>query len=264
MQFASVNNNTLHYEFRNAGAGKTVLVFANSLGTDFRIWDQVADALDQDYSILRYDKCGHGLSGLGKPPYKMDDHVADVEALIDHLGLGKVIICGLSVGGMIAQGLTLKRPELIEAVILCDTGHKIGTAQMWQERIDALNQGGLEPIVDAVMERWFTDAFRRDDNPIFVGCKAMLARQGLDGYVGTCAAIRDTDFTNQLSEIDKPVLCLVGAQDLATPPELVRELSGLISGAEYAEIPNAGHIPCVEQPDALIKVIQNFLRKNAV
>ena len=263
MQFVSVNNITLHYEFRNAGVGKKTLVFSNSLGTDFRIWDQVADALALDYSILRYDKRGHGLSSAGLPPYKMADHVADVEALIDHLGLDKVTLCGLSVGGMIAQGLTLKRSDLIEAVILCDTGHKIGTAQMWQERMDALNQDGLLPMVDAVMERWFTNEFRRDDNPVFVGCKTMLARQDLDGYVGTCAAIRDTDFTDELSKIQKPVLCLVGDQDLATPPELVRELSGLIWGAEYVEIPNAGHIPCVEQPEAVIRVIQNFLQKNA-
>ncbi len=258
MQFAQINNVTLHYKFCSAGDDKPVLVFSNSLGTDFRIWDDVATALQDDYSILCYDKRGHGLSSAGNPPYQMDDHIADIEGLIEHLAIKKIIICGLSVGGMIAQGLTLKRPELVRAVILCDTGHKIGTAEMWQERIDALEAGGLAPMVEAVMERWFTDEFRREDNPEYIGCKSMLARQLLDGYVGTCAAIRDTDFTAEVPKIKKPVLCIVGDQDLATSPTLVRELSELIPDAKYLEIKNAGHIPCVEQPAALVRALREF------
>ncbi len=264
MQFVSVNNITLHYHYREAAADEPVIVFANSLGTDFRIWDAVVEALSADYSTLVYDKRGHGLSSAGNPPYAMSDHVADIEALITHLGIKSVVICGLSVGGMIAQGLSLKRPDLVQAAILCDTGHKIGTADMWQERITALESTGILPMVETVMERWFTDGFRKDDNPVYVGCKAMLGRQLVAGYIGTCAAIRDADYTAEITGLKMPVLCVVGDQDMSTPPALVQELKSLIPGANYVEITGAGHIPCVEQPEQLIAALQTFLQANSI
>lgn len=264
MQFVSVNNITLHYQYRDVATDKPVIVFANSLGTDFRIWDAVVDALSAGYSALVYDKRGHGLSSPGQPPYAMADHVADIEALITHLEIPSVVICGLSVGGMIAQGLSLKRPDLVRAAILCDTGHKIGTADMWQERIAALESTGLLPMVDAVMERWFTDGFRKDDNPVYAGCKAMLGRQLVAGYMGTCAALRDADYTAEITGLKMPVLCVVGDQDMSTPPALVKELQRLIPGAEYAEIIGAGHIPCVEQPEQLISALRAFLKANSI
>ncbi|WP_199899682.1 3-oxoadipate enol-lactonase [Sneathiella glossodoripedis] len=241
MQFATVNTVNIHFQYLEAAKDKPVLVFVNSLGTDFRIWDAITSELSEAFSILRYDKRGHGLSDLGKTPYKMDDHIDDLEALIEHLNIQNVIVCGLSVGGMIAQGIALKRPDIVRALVLCDTGHKIGTSQMWQERIDALETGGLSSMVDAVMERWFTAEFRHQDNPEFLGCRAMLERQSLAGYVSTCAAIRDADFTDQVPSIAMPTLCLVGDQDLATTPDLVRELCSLIPGAEFSEISNAAY-----------------------
>lgn len=264
MQFHTNENATIHYEFRESGNDNPVIIFSNSLGTDFRIWEDVANQLSNTYSVLRYDKRGHGLSSEGQAPYSIEDHVSDLEALIEHLGIHSAVICGLSVGGMIAQGISLKRPDLIRAAILCDTAHKIGTDDMWQERIDALEAGGLEPMVDAIMERWFTEPFRRADNPVFVGCQEMLRRQNLGGYIGTCHALRDADFTDQLSALDMPVLCVAGDQDLSTSPELVQQLQSLIKGAEYVEIKDAGHIPCIEQPEQLVQAIRTFLDESAV
>ncbi|MBL4667352.1 MAG: 3-oxoadipate enol-lactonase [Sneathiella sp.] len=264
MDFVSVNNTALHYEIIGQGSDKPVLVFSNSLGTDYRIWDAVVGELSEDFTIVRYDKRGHGLSDIANPPYNMQDHMDDLAGLLDHFGFSKVILCGLSVGGMIAQGLYTTRPDLIGALVLCDTGHKIGTAEMWQERIDALNEDGLSSMVDAVMERWFTKPFRNKDNPAFNGCVAMLSRQDEQGYIGTCAAIRDTDWTEAAKTIDVPTLCVVGDQDLATPPELVKELSSLIPGAIYREIAGAGHIPCIEQPQILVDEMKAFFVTNNI
>jgi len=264
MDFVSVNQTTLHYKLTGQSQDMPVLVFSNSLGTDFRIWDAVVSALSDQFTILCYDKRGHGLSDLANPPYRMADHVGDLVALLDHFGFSKVVLCGLSVGGMIAQGVTISRPDLVGALVLCDTGHKIGTAEMWQERIDALEEDGLVSMVDTVMERWFTEPFRQPDNPLFSGCVAMLARQNEQGYIGTCAAIRDTDWTKKIQSVDVPTLCVVGAQDLATTPELVKELSTLIPNAEYREIAGSGHIPCVEQPQILIAELKDFFVKNKI
>lgn len=259
MQFVRLNDIVLHYQVFGADSGKPVLVFANSLGTDFRIWRDVVVALAGEFTIVTYDKRGHGLSDAPPAPYTLDEHVSDVAGLLDHLRLRDVHFCGLSVGGLIAQGLYKARPDLIRALILCDTGHKIGTAEMWDERLGDVHAKGLEAMADGVMERWFTKEFRVRESAALRGYRAMLARQSVDGYAGTIHAIRNADLTDDCAKIGVPTLCVVGDQDLATPPELVRDMANRIPGARFVEIEGAGHIPCVEQPEALVALVRNFV-----
>jgi 3-oxoadipate enol-lactonase len=259
LQFAFLNGVTLHYQVIGAPAGKPLIVFSNSLGTDFRTWRDVIVKLAGDFGILTYDKRGHGLSDTGDAPYVMDDHVSDLEALLDHLDIKNAIVCGLSVGGLIAQGLYSRRRDLVRALVLCDTAHKIGTEDLWNARIAAVEEGGIGPIADAILERWFTPQFRSGDNPEFAGYRNMLTRTPAVGYAGTCAAIRDTDYTREAKLIGVPTICVVGDQDGATPPELVLETAKLIPGAKYEVITDAGHLPCIEQPDALVAVIRAFV-----
>lgn len=259
MQFAEINGVTLHFQLIGAPEGKPVIVFSNSLGTDFRIWRDVIVRLAGEFAIVTYDKRGHGLSDVGQSPYSIDDHVADLAGLLDLLGVQDAIICGLSVGGLIAQGLYASRPDLVRALILCDTGHKIGTDELWNSRIDAIREGGIEAISDQILERWFTPDYRTKERLAFAGYRNMLCRTPVDGYVGTAAAIRDADFTEQTGAIKVPTLCVVGDQDGATPPELVGEMAKLIPGARYQVIPNAGHLPCIEQPVVLTDAIKAFV-----
>ena len=259
MAFLRVNGVVLHHEFRGA-AGKPVLVFANSLGTDFRIWHDVAARLDGRYRVLVYDKRGHGLSEATPAPYAMSDHVKDLAALLDHHRIEKAAVVGLSVGGLIAQGLAALRPDLVAAMVLCDTAHKIGTEESWNTRIDTVIEKGIASIADGIMKLWFTPAYRSPDNADFVGYLAMLTRCPVEGYVGTCAAIRDADLTESTRVLKIPVLCLVGDQDGSTPPDLVRSTAELIHGSEFRIVAGAGHIPCVEQPEAVASLIDTFLR----
>ncbi|PLK73253.1 3-oxoadipate enol-lactonase [Rhizobium sp. TH135] len=259
MQFVQVNDAALHYQVIGGPAQRPVIVFINSLGTDFRIWRDVLVRLAGDYPLLTYDKRGHGLSDVGEAPYSIDDHVDDLIGILEHLNVRQAVICGLSVGGLIAQGLYARRPDLVRALILCDTAHKIGTSEMWAARIKAIEENGLSGIVDGVMERWFTAPFRDASNPAFPGYRNMMLRQPVEGYIGTCAAIRDADFTVAATKIAVPTLCVVGDQDGATPPDLVLSLARLIPSARYEVISGAGHIPCVEQPEALTAVIEAFL-----
>ncbi|MGV3650348.1 MAG: 3-oxoadipate enol-lactonase [Devosia sp.] len=257
MQFARINGVVLHHQLFGAGSGRPVLVFANSLGTDFRIWRDVIVRLAGEYTILTYDKRGHGLSDLGNPPYTMDQHVDDLSGLIDHLGLGPAIIVGLSVGGMIAQGLVERRPDLVRGLVLCDTAHKIGDAALWNGRIDAvMGEGGIAGIADAILARWFTARYRAEETEAMAGWRNMLIRQPVEGYAGTCAALRDADYTDFVKTIAVPALCVVGDEDGSTPPDLVLALARLIPGARYEVIPGAGHIPPVEQPALLADMIR--------
>lgn len=259
---AEIGGIDIHYRLIGDPARKPAIVFSNSLGTDFRIWRAVADALDGEATLLLYDKRGHGLSALGEAPYSMDDHVADLAGLMDHLGISQALVCGLSVGGLIAQGLYHARPDLVAGLVLSDTATKVGDDAMWNGRIAAIEEGGLEAILDGVMERWFTQGFRTGD-ATYAAYVNMFLRSPASGYTGTCAAIRDTDYTAQAAGIAVPTACVVGAEDGASPPALVAATAERIPGATFHEIPGAGHIPCVEQPDAVVAILREMLGRVA-
>ena len=257
MQAMRVNGVTLHWRSDGPEDGPA-LVFSNSLGTDLRIWDPLLPHLPEGWRLIRYDKRGHGLSDLPDGEWGMGDHVADLMGLLDGLGVTDVVVCGLSVGGLVAQGLAAERPDLVRVVILCDTAAKIGDPALWDDRIRTARENGIGAMADAVMERWFTPAFRRDraDFPLY---RNMLTRTTPGGYAGTCAAIRDTDLRESTGRLTLPCLAVCGDQDGATPPDLVRETASLIPGSRFELIRGAGHIPCVEQPEALGALITDFL-----
>ena len=169
MQFSKINGINLHYQLIGAPEGKPVIVFSNSLGTDFRIWRDVIVRLVGEAAIISYDKRGHGLSDCPKSPYAMDDHVDDLAGLLEMLKVKDAVICGLSVGGLIAQGLVQSRPDLVSKLILCDTGHKIGNDEVWNARIEAVKVGGMAAITEGTLERWFTPAFRDPKNAELAG-----------------------------------------------------------------------------------------------
>ena len=261
MDFRALNGVVLHLQDLGP-ADRPALVFANSLGTDFRIWNDVVAGLADAFRIVLYDKRGHGLSELGDSPYAIADHVGDLAALLDDLAIEGAVICGLSVGGLIAQGLYASRPELVSGLVLCDTAHKIGTAELWNGRIAAIEEGGIASIAEPILERWFSQALRENDPVALAGWRAMLTRTPAAGYLGTAVAIRDADFTEQAKQIAVPTLCVVGAEDGATPPELMRQTADLIPGAGYEVIAGAGHLPCIEQPQVLTELILKFAREN--
>ncbi|UCH74851.1 MAG: 3-oxoadipate enol-lactonase [Rhodospirillales bacterium] len=264
MQFTRINDIVLHYSDTGTRPGAPTLVLSNSLGTDFRAWDRLTDELAARFRILRYDKRGHGLSQATPAPYSIDDHVADLIGLLDHLALDHVVLCGLSVGGLIAQGLAARQPERLQAMILADTAAKIGSAELWGARIAAIEAGGIEAIADAIMERWLSAAFREGRPAESAGWRNMLVRTPTAGYLGTCAAIRDADFSVEAVRIAVPTLCLVGSEDGATPPDLVRETAALIPGAQFAVIDGAGHLPCIEQPAVMASLITSFLEEHGL
>ena len=259
MQFARINDVTLHHQLIGAPEGRPVLVFINSLGTDFRIWRDVIVQFAGDAAIVAYDKRGHGLSDTGTTPYAMEDHVADLAGLLDHLNVRNAVICGVSVGAMIAQGLALSRPDLVRALVLCGAVSKAGDAATWNGRIDTVNEQGIAGLADATMERWFTAAFRSPDNAAYSGYLNMLLRSPVEGYTATCAALRDADYTDRVGTISVPTLCMVGEHDGSTPPSAVKRLADLIPGARFELIADAGHLPMIEQPQAVVALIRSVL-----
>jgi len=239
------------------------LVFSNSLGTDFRIWDRVVSLLPAGLRIIRYDKRGHGLSTCTDAPYSIDDHTRDLADLLDGLGVRQATVVGLSVGGMIGQSLAGTRGDLVRGLVLADTAHKIGPPEVWQTRVDALEKGGIASLADAILERWFSADFRRHRLEELEIWRSMLCRTPLSGYLGTCHAIRDADLTEIAEALTLPVVCVVGSEDGATTPSMVKSTAELI-GADFVEIDGAGHLPCIEAPDVMAGVITGFLQETGV
>ena len=257
MKIATLDGINLHYRIDGNPNGKPV-VFANSLGTDLRLWDGVLPLLPQENCYIRYDKRGHGLSQCPPAPYSMGALVRDVEQLMDHLGVTDALFVGLSIGGMIAQGLAVKRLDLVRAMVLSNTAAKIGQPEMWQSRIDAVRKGGIASLSDAVMERWFGRDFHATaDMQLW---KAMLERQPAEGYIGCSAAISGTDFYTPTSGLRLPTLGIAGSEDGSTPPDLVRETVDLIPGSKFELIRKAGHLPCVENPTEYARILGTFMK----
>lgn len=255
-QVTVLNEVALHYRFRS-GKG-TPIVFLNSLGTDFRIWDQVIDGLDIDMPVLCIDKRGHGLSSDGM--ISMTALVDDVATLMDQLGMQPALICGVSVGGMIAQGLAVERPDLVAGMVLCCTGAKIGDADSWTARIETVELEGIAILADAILERWFSSGFIATRPAELAIYRNMLVRTSPIGYAGVCRTIRDTDFSAQVPQISAPTYCIAGRDDLATPPALVKDLASLIPNASYKVIPDCGHLPCIEAPVLISGAIKQMYR----
>ena len=260
MAFGRFNQQILHFRDDHPEAPRAI-VFSNSLGTDFRIWDHVVARLDRDLRVLRYDLRGHGLSDVPPAPYSIQDHVTDLTALMEARGVRDALVVGLSVGGLIAQGLAAQRPDLARALILCDTAHRIGSVESWSARIDAVRKGGIASIADSILERWFSKSFRERAPVELAGYCNMLTRTPAEGYIGTCAALRDADLTETTRKLKQPTLCLVGAEDGATPPDLVRSLSALIPDASFEIVAEAGHLPCIERPDIVAARIRAFAKE---
>ena len=233
------------------------VVFANSLGTSLHMWDPIMGLLPKGVRYIRWDKRGHGQSSVPDAPYTMGQLISDAEAVCDQLEVRDCVFVGLSVGGMIAQGLAVKRMDIVRAIVLSNTAAKIGNPKLWADRIAAVRQTGLPAMSDGVMQRWFGKDFYGTD--AMKPWQQMLENTSPVGYTGVCAAISGTDFLTSTSGLRLPTLGIAGADDGATPPDLVRETTDLIPGSQFVLIRKAGHLPCVEKPVEYAQILTDFL-----
>lgn len=264
-RFAAVDSRTIHHrldgQFTNALLTGIPLVFINSLGSDLRIWDGVISYFAEDFPIVRYDKRGHGLSDCPPGPYTLRDHTQDLAGLLAVLEVPSAILIGVSVGGMIALDFAHQYPERVHALVLCDTGARIGTADAWTERSTLVRQEGLAAIAPLILGRWFSQSFSTVAPATYCGYSNMLTRTPAEGYAATCEALRDADLREVVKSIHVPALVLCGEEDMATPPALGRELAVALPNARFQLIYQAGHLPSIEQPRAVAAAMKQFFKE---
>lgn len=235
----------------DTGTGPT-LVFCHGLGLNQGIWDAVTSAFP-DHRTITYDLRGHGASSVPDGPYSMGMMIADAEAVCDYFELKDACFVGLSVGGMIAQGLAVKRLDLLRAMVLCSSSAKNGQPGPWIDRAARARAEGIAPMFPDIFARW------NEDTATTAHAQSLLDAINPEGYAAMCEAIAGTDFYTPTSGLRLPTLGLCGVNDRGTPPDVVRETTDLVPGSTFQLIRGAGHLPPLSQPDQVAQHLSTFL-----
>src|SRR5271169_3111992 len=247
MPFANLEDVKIHYEWTGA-EHLPVLVFSNCLGTNLRMWDPQIESFSKHYRILRYDTRGLGQSGVTPGPYTIEQLSWDVVHVLDTLKLDRVYFCGLSMGGMTGMFLGANAANRFHKLVLCNTAAKIGTAETWNARIQAVQSGGMKAVASSVIERWLTPSFRASHAAEAQSLREMLESANAQGYVANCAAVRDLEQRDSLGKIRAPCLVVTGTHDPATTPVDAHFLTKSIPSAAYVEL-SASHLSNFEARD---------------
>lgn len=237
------------------------LILAHSLATHRGLWQPQIAALRDHFRILSFDMRGHGASTAPEGAYSFEQLAADVVGLMDALKIEAASYVGLSIGGMVGQFLGLLAPQRFERLVLAGVSSHIPAAgaALWDERIATVRDQGMEVMVDATLERWFTPSFRAAQPELMARVGEMIRATPVAGYIGCGRALQTLDITARLAAITTPTLVLAGAEDTGTPVAASRTVAESIPGARFETIPAASHLACLEQPEAFNRLLLEFL-----
>lgn len=236
------------------------VLLSNSLGTDLHMWDALADHLGDRVRLIRYDKRGHGRSGApSKPETNIERLSRDALAVMDGLGVEKARFCGLSIGGMTGLWLGAHVPERFSCLAICNSSAYTGVPEVWEQRLAMVREGGMDAIVDSVLERWFTPEFRAGSASVVGTVRAMLLGTTPEGYMACSAAVRDVDLRADLPSVALPTLVVVGAKDAALTPAMGEAIVADIPGARLHTIADAAHVSNIERAEEFNAVVGQFL-----
>ena len=232
------------------GEGPPV-VLSHALGLDVHMWDELAARLAATMTVLRYEHRGHGESAVPPGPYAMDDLVDDAARVIREWGRGPVAWIGLSMGGMVGQGLAVRYPELLRAAVLANTTARYpeAAAATWAARIAAVEHGGMAAVADAVVERYLHADYRAAHPDQAAALRAKLLRCDPVGYRACCRAVAGVDWLDRLDRVRTPTLVIAGARDAGATAEMARAIAERIPGAELVIFDAASHLSVVEVPE---------------
>ena len=238
--------------------GGPTLMLSNSLGCTLQMWEPQMKALTQIFRVIRYDRRGHGKSGVPPDPYSMERFGRDVLAILDDLNIAKTHWCGVSMGGMVGQWLGANAPDRVGKLVLANTTCHFPDPTRWHERIKAVKEGGVASVADAVMPGWLTADFREREPQITEKVKAMMLTTPVEGYVACCEVLSTLDLREELPKIKSPTLVIAGRHDVSTPISAAEYIRSHIPGASMT-ILDAAHISNIEQPHAFTDAVVGFL-----
>lgn len=238
------------------------VVLSHALGMDVHMWDGLAAALAPHCEVLRYDHRGHGRSAAPPGPYTMDELVEDAARVVREWGRGPVVWVGLSMGGMVGQGLAVRHPELVHGLVVANSTSYYPDAgrEMWRQRIATVETQGLGAIADAVMGRYFHAGFRAAHPEAEAAARSTLLRTDVAGYVGCCHAVSQVDWRAELPQVACPTLVVAGALDQGAPVAMSEAIAQAVPGAKLEVLAGSSHISVMEEPAAFEAVVSGFLQ----
>ncbi len=259
MPLVFVNGTTLNYRFDGPEQGPIVML-SNSLASDLTMWDsQIPGLVKAGYRTLRYDSRGHGRSGVPAGPYSIEMLADDAVRLMDAFGLGRVHLCGLSMGGMVGQMLGARYSDRLLSLTLCSTAAHMPPREIWDERIETVSEKGMDAAVDATIDRWFTTAGQERLKTEVTKIRSMILATPVKGFCACCEALQDMDMRDPIRAIPTRTLIMVGEYDQGTPVSAARFIHEQIAGSELRIIPDAAHFANVEQCDIFNEALLEFI-----
>jgi 3-oxoadipate enol-lactonase len=234
------------------------LLLCNSIGCTTRMWDAQVARWRHRFRIIRFDMQGHGASAARADGSTIAELANDAAAVLDAAGVSKADICGLSLGGLVAQALATQHQQRVIRLVLADTAPRIGTIDGWNSRIAAVQAGGMASIVDMALGRFFDANFVVAHPEVIAPIRADLLGCSSQGYIGACMALRDADLTEAVGSIAVPTLVIGGDMDVSTPPDLTQALADAIAGASHLVL-HAAHLSNIEQAAAFSDAVLEFL-----
>jgi 3-oxoadipate enol-lactonase len=259
-RFIPVGGNKLHVLIEG-NADRPWITLLHGAATNLHLWDAQIAPLEKQFHILRIDVRGHGESTAEIVANSFDDLVADVIAVWDALGISKSTVMGLSLGGMTGFGIAIKHPDRIDRLIAADCRSDAPDffAKSWVTRLQVLQEKGIDGIAEVTVPMWMAQAAKEGRTDILAGARAMIMTTSGPGYVSVATPLMALDYKKDLNKIRCPTLLIVGSLDGPHPDEM-RQMAGLIPGARYAVVENAGHLSCFDQPERFNAALLEYLR----
>lgn len=239
------------------------IVLSHALGLDLHMWDGLAAELGKSHPVLRYDHRGHGGSAVPEAAFTMDDLVDDAARLIREWGRGPVLFIGLSMGGMVGQGLAIRHPELVKGVVLANTTSQYPDAAKtaWVQRIETVKAGGMAAVADMVVQRYMHEDHRQAHPAQAEALRSRLLRTSAQGYAAACAAVMSVDWQARLGEVKAPTLVIAGARDAGATPAMAQAIAEQVPGAQLEVLADASHLSVQETPAEFNRLLQAFIER---
>lgn len=247
----------IHYELSGRDGGKALLL-SNSLGSNLHMWDKVLPAFEDRFRVLRYDTRGHGKSSVPNEPCTVEQLGCDVLTLLDHLEVERVSFCGLSLGGITGMWLGVNAPERVSRLVLANTAARIGSTEMWEQRIATVRGASMAAVAEGTPARWFTESYRESRADEMAAIREMIAATDPRGYSACCAALRDADLRDAVQAISCPCLVITGKYDPATPATDGEALNARLRNSRYVQL-DTSHLSAWEGADAFAEAVLGFL-----
>lgn len=247
-------------EYSREGSGPDLLLL-HSLLTEMTVFERIMPSLTQTHRVTRLNLPGFGRSD----PVALEsvgeyaDHVSNA---VDALSLPAAVdVFGNGFGAFVALELAIRHGERMGRLMVADTAPWFPEAAKapFRAMAEKVRAGGVSAILDTAIGRMFPAAFQAAHPEIVAARKAALATADGECFARACLALAALDLRPRLPSIRSPTLVMCGALDQTTPPALAREVARAIPGAVYREIEGSGHCPMLEQPDALVAMIDSFV-----